>query len=192
ECDSLQVSERPVTIFGWMCEWAGDVDGSRALLERARRIGEQRGDSTVGAPLFYSCWLELLAENWLHGLELADELHELGLATDRDEITARALATRVVLLAHVGDADGARRGAVEAKRVAERERVERLTPFGLGLLELSLDRPQQALEHVRRERILESAAGVEEPALYFSFPIHAEAAIAVGELEEAEEVLDWI
>src|SRR5262249_36712141 len=117
------------------------------------------------APLFYSCWLELLAENWLHGLELADELHELGLATDRDEITARALATRVVLLAHVGDEDGARRGAVEAQRVAERERVERLTPFGLGLLELSLDRPQQALEHVRRERILESGAGVEEPAL---------------------------
>jgi DNA-binding CsgD family transcriptional regulator len=192
ECESLPVSERPVTIFGWMCKWSGDVDASRTLLERARRSGEERGDSTVGAPLFYSCWLELLAENWARGLELTDELHELGATTERDEITARALATRVVLLAHMGDETGARRSADEAQRVAGRERVERLTPFGLGLLELSLDRPREALEHVRRERVIQSAAGVEEPALCFSFPIHAETAIAVGELAEAEELLDWI
>jgi DNA-binding CsgD family transcriptional regulator len=175
-----------------MCQWAGDIDRSRALLERARGIGERRSDSTVAAPLFYSCWLELLAENWQQGLHLADQLCEFGLVSERDEVTARGFATRVVLLAHIGDEVGARRSAEEAQRRAEEERVERLTPFGLGLLELSLDRPNEALEHVRGEKMLERAAGVEEPALHFSFPLHAEAAIAVGELDEAEELLDWV
>src|SRR5262249_1029960 len=34
--------------------------------------------------------------------------------------------------------------------------------------------------------------GIEEPALIWAFPVHAEAAIAAGEIDEATELLDWV
>jgi DNA-binding CsgD family transcriptional regulator len=64
--------------------------------------------------------------------------------------------------------------------------------LALGVLELSLDRPREALEHCRAATAEARAKAIEEPAQYVWFPIHAEAAIACGELEEAEELLDWI
>jgi tetratricopeptide (TPR) repeat protein len=67
QCEALPIAARPVTAFGWARKWAGDIDLSRELLERARQIGYERGDSTVSGPLFYSCNLELLAGNWRRG-----------------------------------------------------------------------------------------------------------------------------
>ena len=159
------------------------------------RIGEERGDSSVVEPLFYSCYLELLAEDWRRGVELAERLYEPGVETERDDMVLYGLGARAVLLAHLGD---------EAGRAATPARCSRSTSgpgsthgrsspaFALGVLELSLDRPGEALPLLRRVREIDLAEGVEEPAMRFAFPVHAEAAIAVGELGEAEELLDWI
>ena len=56
----------------------------------------------------------------------------------------------------------------------------------------SLDRPGEALPLFRRVREIDLAEDVEEPAMHIAFPSHAEAAIAAGELGEAEVLLDWI
>jgi AAA ATPase domain len=195
ECDSLPIGERPVTRFGWMCKWGGDVDRSRPLLAEAVRIGEERGDSGVWEPLFYSCFLELLAEDWPRGVRLADQIYESGVAMERDDIVLYGLSARATLLAHLGDEAGTRRDAGEAFAFDERTGLThalKIAGFALGVLDFSLDRRQEALPLLRRAFQSDQAEGQEEPSMHFGFPLHAEAAIAHGELGEAEELLDWI
>jgi DNA-binding CsgD family transcriptional regulator len=194
-CDALPIGARPVTRFGWMCKHAGDVDRSRVLLAEACRLGEERGDAGVAEPLFYSCFLELYAENWRRGLELADRICELADETERPDQRLHALDARAILLGHLGDEAGARRDEREALAIAERvgsTHAEGLGGMALGVVELALDRPARALGPARRSTEFWLADGVEEPAMHLSFPVHAEAAIAVGELAEAEALLDWI
>jgi DNA-binding CsgD family transcriptional regulator len=195
QCEALPIASRPVARFGWASKWAGDIDRSRTLLERARKIGYERGDSTVSEPLFYSCNLELLAGNWQRGLELVDELLGLAVQSERPAEMVTALCAATVLNAHLGDEAETRRCAAEARRLAERTwaaNAIRVTSAGLSLLELSLDRPTEAFEEARRAMSAERERGVEEPGMLFSFAIEIEAAIALGRLEEAEALLDWI
>lgn len=195
ECGSLAIDRRPITFFGVMCRWAGDLDRSRALLAEARHIAEQRGDSHVTEVIFHTCFLELNAEQWQHGLRLADELCSAGAELERDAIRLYGLCARAVLLAHLGDEPGARLAAGSALGLRKRTGVEGvrvLANWALGLLELSLNRPAEALPLLRRSIESRRGHGVEEPDLHFAFPLQAEAAIAVGEGGEAEELLDWI
>jgi len=67
QCEAMPINWRPVTWLGWALKRAGDIDRSRALLERARRIGYERGDSTVAGPVNVSCDLELVADSWQRG-----------------------------------------------------------------------------------------------------------------------------
>jgi len=194
-CDSVPIAQRPVTLFGWMWKWAGDLDRSRALLERARRIGEERGDATIADVLWFSSFLEFLAGDWPRGLTLADEVRELGVQSERAEVLLCADCANAVLYAHLGDEGKAREAASGASERAESLgfwHAAIIAGWGLGVLELSVGRPAKALEHAREASAFHRAGGVEEPSLNFSFPIHAEAAIAVGELDEAVELLDWI
>ena len=159
------------------------------------RIGEERGDSGVAEPLFYSCYLELLGDDWRRGVELAERELELGVETEREDVVLYGLGARAVLLARLGDEAGTRRDAGELIALEERAGLthgRRFAGHALGELELSLDRPGEALPLFRRVRELDLAEGVEEPAMHIAFPSHAEAAIAAGELGEAEVVLDWI
>ncbi len=67
-----------------------------------------------------------------------------------------------------------------------------MTSAALSLLELSLDRPAEAFAEARRAISAERERGVEEPAILFSFPYEIEAAIALGRLDDADALLDWI
>jgi DNA-binding CsgD family transcriptional regulator len=194
-CDALRVSERPVTRFGWMLKHAGDVERSSVLLAEACRIGEERGDTTVEEPLFYSCFLALYRDEWQAGVAMADRLVEMTVEMERDGTLEHALGARAVLLAHLGDQAGARRDASHTAAIAERVGSAHGSGFrgmALCVLELSLDRPAEALGPARRSTEAMRARDVEEPGLYVTFGGHAEAAIATSNLGEAEELLDWI
>jgi len=195
ECNSLTIDKRPVAVFGWMCRCAGDLDRSRVLLAEARRVAEQRGDSLVTEVIFDICYLELYAEEWQRGLRHADELCAAGAELERDADLVYGLCARAALLAHLGDEAGARSAADKGLALGEHTGAEGpvvLANWALGLLELSLDRPAEALPLLRRPMESRRRHGIEEPGLHFSFPLHAEAAIALGEVQEAEELLDWI
>jgi DNA-binding CsgD family transcriptional regulator len=195
ECDSLTIDKRPLTTFGWMCRCAGDLDRSRMLLAEARGIAEQRGDSRVAEVMFHTCYLELFAEKWKRGLRLADELCDVAVEMERDADLVYGLCARATLLAHLGEEadarDAGRRGLALAERIGAEGPVV-LIPWALGLLELSLDRPAAALPLLRRPTESRERHGIKHPDLQFSFSLHAEAAIAVGEFEEAEQLLGWI
>jgi DNA-binding CsgD family transcriptional regulator/tetratricopeptide (TPR) repeat protein len=196
QCEALPIAGRPVTAFGWASKWAGDIDLSRELLERARQIGYERGDSTVTGPLFYSCSLELLAGNWRRGLELVDELIALARQNERPAEVVTALCAAAHLHAHLGDEAETRRCAAEARRLSDQRawaaNTIRVTSAALSLLELSLDRPAEAFEEAQRAMSAERERGVEEPGMLFSFPYEIEAAITLGRLDEAEALLEWV
>jgi class 3 adenylate cyclase/DNA-binding CsgD family transcriptional regulator len=191
-CGSVPIADRPLTQVGWITKWSGDIDSARPLLERAIEIGVERDDSSVLIPLFYSTALEFLAENWQRGLELTDAVYEVGIESGRPWVVCTRLVVRSLFLAHLGDEEGARRCESDALETGEDIEVNPILQSALSVLDLSLDAPGLALARARRTTEERRAAGIAEPALLWSFPIHAEAAIAVGELEEAEELLDWI
>jgi len=193
-CESLPVSARPITQFAFTCIFAGDLDRARGLLERARRIGYERADSSVHVVLWNLTTLDWLTEDWNRALELAHEICELGADTEYDSIIATGFGGCAVIHAHLGDEELARRFAAEAAALEPRpdSRAALLRGFALAPIELALDRPRAALELARADTLEARARGVEEPAQLALFPIYAEAAIACGELDEAEELLDWI
>jgi DNA-binding CsgD family transcriptional regulator len=94
--------------------------------------------------------------------------------------------------AHLGRADPARQAALEGLRIAEAAgEIFLLIPnlSVLGFLELSLDHPAEAHEHLSRAVELERAMGVREPAYYRVVPDEIEALVALGRLDEAEALL---
>ena len=193
-CESMRVSERPSSIFGWMSMWTGDLDRSRALLEQARRLGEDRADITIYAVLWNAAALEYLADDWQRSLELADELYQLGIEYDHEPALISGLCARALMFAHLGDEQRTRGDVGDALALDERHGGHTATRIGgnaLALLELSLDKPSAALEPARRATVEPREEGLREPGLLPWFQLHAEAAIAVGEHGEAEELLDW-
>jgi DNA-binding CsgD family transcriptional regulator len=193
-CESMSISVRPISQFAFLSLWAGDLDRARALLERARRIGYDRADNTVHAVLWYTATLEWFADEWPRALELANELCALGTEAEYEPVIATGLGGRAVIFAHLGDEEQTRRAVAEAVALDSRadSHAGMLRPLALSPLELSLERPRAALDHIRPATADARSKGIEEPAQFIGFPIHAEAAIACGELEEAEELLDWI
>src|SRR5262249_2148938 len=62
----------------------------------------------------------------------------------------------------------------------------------LGIVDLARGEVAAALPRLREMTRSALAIGVGEPNLHFGLPLHVEAAIAVGELDEARELLDWV
>jgi DNA-binding CsgD family transcriptional regulator len=193
-CETLSLEQRPVAAFGWMYKWAGDIERSRGLLDEAVAIGERRGDSSVQAPIFYRAFLHVLADEWEAAQADAERLYELGVEYERDDMREFALTTVAVIGAHTGDSERTRTAVAEATALATAAGAahDDLLAFALSLLELSLGRRKEALEVARRSTAVSRQVGVEEPALVWAFPVHAEAAIASGEIDEATELLAWV
>jgi ATP/maltotriose-dependent transcriptional regulator MalT len=119
----------------------------------------------------------------------------MGIELERNEFRLAGFDARAALLAHLGDEDGARRDARAAFELGEALGISHgvsIAGFSLGTLELSLDRPAEALAVARAATSATRHDGYREPALYLSFAIHVETAIALGELREAEDLVDWI
>jgi DNA-binding CsgD family transcriptional regulator len=128
-------------------------------------------------------------------LRHADDAHELSLQVGQRHQQAWSLSVRALVRASLGNEDGARRDATEALAIAgDRSMgVARIhAVWALGLLELSLDRPDETarvLAPVRRQLI---EAGVREPGSMRFVPDEVEAHIALGRLGDAEEPLVWL
>ena len=170
-------------------------------LDEARRtFTELLGDAAahgVETPIpemrYHLAELECRAGNWDTAMEHARESRA---AFQRQQAGASLLSEghfAVGLVeAHLGRADPARQEALEGLRVAEEAgEILLLIPnlSVLGFLELSLGRPAEADAYLSRAVELERAMGVREPAYFRIVPDEVEALVALGRLEEAEELL---
>jgi DNA-binding CsgD family transcriptional regulator len=180
---------RPSTLFGFQLKWVGDLARSRVLLERVRDLAGKEEDASLSTALYYLAFLELLAEDWQRAARYADEAYEVAEQSGRD--LTNIAGAQAVVAAHLGFAESARRHAGEGITRGEGGFAQ-LSNWALGHLEVSLGNLPAARPHLKRATASYRALANEEPAMFFWFPLEVETLIGLGELDEAEALLDWV
>jgi DNA-binding CsgD family transcriptional regulator len=169
------------------------------LDESRRTFTELLGDAAVrGAesPIpqirYHLAELECRAGNWDTAMQHARESRAGAQRIRMGPMSAEGHFALGLVEAHLGRADPARREALEGLRVAEAAgEILLLIPnlSVLGFLELSLGNFAEAEAYLSRAVELEQAMGVREPAYFRVVPGEVEALVALGKLDEAEELL---
>jgi tetratricopeptide (TPR) repeat protein len=168
-----------------------DIESARPHLQAWRDALNARDDPGEVHALWLLSWLELRAGNWELGARYAaDSLAlnaQFGYAPQPpEELPGAAIA------AHRGEIEDARERSERALAVAEATDV-RIAQSGhrwvLGFIELSLGNPDKALEYLRDGWAIRDEVRMLEPGHRFELADTLEALIAVGDLEEAERLL---
>jgi DNA-binding CsgD family transcriptional regulator len=176
--------------------WTDGAREARAMLSGLHEQARARGDESAAPVLLaYIALADYLLGRWPDAAQVAEESHELALQTGQRAHQALAISERALVHASLGREAEARADAERALALAgERGMVvARIhSAWALGLLELSLDRPLEAVRHLSplRERLL--AAGVAEPGAIRFLPDEIEALLALGRPDAAGPMLDWL
>jgi DNA-binding NarL/FixJ family response regulator len=172
-----------------------DLEAARRGLAAARQNAVEQGDDgSLPLILRFCAYVEWLRGDWSTAAALVEEGYELALQAGQPSQQALHAGTKALLHAHLGDGGAARSMADEALRLAEATGAEGaalLARAALGTLELSLGRPDAAVEHLApvTERVQE--AGIGEPGALFFVPDHVEALTSLRQLDGAEALLAW-
>ena len=180
----------PTVIFGHMLFWSADIENATELWTELESVAKARNDHAAEAQALWHCaFLAWRAGNWEDAdRHIAGSLElntQLGILTPPHEFPAAVIA------AHRGRVDDARarargafaRGEATGVRIAESGHG-----WVLGFVELSLGDPDAALVHLRPSYEIRNAFML-EPAQRLELGDLLEALIAVGELDEADEVI---
>jgi DNA-binding CsgD family transcriptional regulator len=180
----------PTEYLGPQLVWSGEFAPARTLLLELRDVQRARNESGGECwALWHLCLLEWRAGNWddaeRHACEFVDLQTQLGVVAF-DEFPVAAVA------AHRGRIDQAR-AIVDAALAGVRDDTIPVAQSGhialLGFVELSLGDSRAALGHLRHAYELRNLALL-EPAQRLELGDLLEALIALGELGEADELLD--
>ena len=173
--------------------WADEFDEARKILRALReRASETAEDSALPWILANLSLAEFLAGRWEEGGRLAQEGYEVALQVGQEPQRLFALGVRALVRASRGEAEGARGDGAGALELSEERGfmiATILASSALGLLELSLGRPEATHDVLGPlvERL--EQGGVREPGSARFIPDEIEALIALGRLEEAETLL---
>jgi DNA-binding CsgD family transcriptional regulator len=188
------IGNRPTHELGLQLLLTDEFDQARRLLqaEAARALEHGDVDLRVGAlPLLTV--LEIRAGDWPLADQYASECLELACQADNANGEPVALYGRALVDAHLGRVEAARAAAERGSTLAaamgsETWRVQ--NEWLLGFLELSLGDPAHA--HLRLGPLVGAlhAIGVGEPALFPVLPDEIEALIGLGELDQAEPLIE--
>ncbi|MDA0160740.1 AAA family ATPase [Solirubrobacter ginsenosidimutans] len=172
------------------------VTEASALLRDCLAEAAETGDETShGLIAGYLALSEFLAGRWPEAIEAATNGLEAGVQAGQLPHQALSLAVRALVRACRGEAaaasaDAARMLALAGDRGLEAARTHAL--WAIGLLALAQGKPEETV-HVlgaHRERMLR--AGIGEPGAIRSIPDEIEALVALGRIEEATRLLDWL
>jgi DNA-binding CsgD family transcriptional regulator len=176
-------------IFGHQLVWSGELEQARALLHEWLDAVKTRDEPERASPLWYLSILEWRAGHW----ELADRYAAESLAlreqVGRDSPPARW--PNAIIAAHQGKVEAARayaERALEGARAADNRVVQSGQLWVLGFIELSLGDAAAALEHLKPAHEIRDGF-LFEPGMRVELADILEALIAVGELDEAEQIL---
>ena len=189
----VPVEWRPSMMLASMLRWSGDLAGAQRRLETLHRQIADAGDE---ASLPYL--LAQLSETGTLAGDLRTALAaRRGGRCDRPEhgtgpIRAAVLYARALAAAHLGMADEARRFALEGITLSHETGAVLtmlLNQTVLGFLDLSLDRPATAHEWLGPLLRWIEVISVRDPGIVRFVPDEAEALVALGALEEADDLL---
>lgn len=180
----------PTWVCGWQLLWSADIERARDLFQEVLRVVTPRNDAEGEAAALWNLgMLEARVANWeLAGRYAADSLDimtQLGRVIPPHEFPV-AIAD-----AHLGRLDEARARSQRALARAEAEGIgigQSGHSWVLGFVELSTGDAAAALPYLRRAYELRNAFML-DPAQRLELGDLLEALIAVGELQEADEIL---
>ena len=191
-----RVCDSPSHVLAVCLCWTDEFEDAAARLRQVHEEAVERGDeSSISMILANLAAAEYLAGHWLEAARVAEEGYEVALQTAQRPQQAWALSLQALVRASLGQEVEARADAEEALMLAgERGMgVARIhAAWALGLLELSLGRPEETVRLLARQREQLLAAGVGEPGSIRFVPDEIEALVALGRLDEAEGVLGWL
>ena len=177
-------------VLTWVDEFAHACELFRSLRGQSEERAEESALPWILAQL---CWAEFLAGRWDEAGRHAQEGIELAEQADQEPQRLAALGVRGLVRAARGDVEGARSDAETTLALAPEHGVMFATILGacaLGLLELSLERFDAVRQLLGPIGARLEAGGVREPGSVRFVPDQIEALIALGRLEEAEQLLD--
>jgi DNA-binding CsgD family transcriptional regulator len=192
----LRAYDSPERAFGAALTWADELDGARRLLHLAADRAAEQGDvHGQGGVLSHLADLELRAGNWQLADRYAAEAWELLRQADIGNEEPAALWCRALVDAHLGRIAAARAAAQQGSAASsamgdEIWRVE--NECVLGFLALSLGDAQGAHAHLDPLVGALQRMGIGEPSVFPVLPNDAEALVALGRLDQAEELLDQL
>jgi DNA-binding CsgD family transcriptional regulator len=190
-----RVAIEPVyPFFGFWLRWVDDLDASRHLLERLVREAVANGhDTSRAVGLMQLAVTECLAGN----LHLARELavSALGLSEELEVGGLTMMTTHALALveAHVGNVEEVRELGGQLRPLVSRSGAATIDLEGtLGLLELSLGNYEGANAHLAAALELFDRVGFGEPGQFRVHADAAEAAVVLGDLTRAREIVDFL
>jgi DNA-binding CsgD family transcriptional regulator len=176
--------------------WTDGHEDAAMRLRQSYEDADASGDEW-SAPMILSnlAVAEYLQGRWQEAAQIAEEGFEAAQQTGQRgyqafSLSVRALARASFCLETDARADAEDALALAGERAMGSARIHAL--WALGLLELSLGRPEETARLLAPERERLLAAGVGEPGAIRFVPDEIEALIGLGRLDEAEERLGWL
>ena len=189
----VPVEWRPSMMLASMLRWSGDLAGARRRLEALHRQTVDAGDeASLPYLLAQLSETETLAGDLRTALQHAEAADAVALSMGQDSIRAAVLYARALAAAHLGMVEEARRLALEGLTLSHETGAVLtmlLNQTVLGFLELSLDRPSTAHEWLGPLLRWVDVISIRDPGIVRFVPDEAEALVALGALDEAEDIL---
>jgi DNA-binding CsgD family transcriptional regulator len=179
---------RPSFQLAFARVWSDELEAARAALTGVREQAIAQGDeSSLPFVLAYLSLAEFLSGRWQEALRAAAEGVDVALAAGQATGRAFALSTRALVASGLGREREARSDAREALALAERGTMfaTATSLWGLGLLELSLDRPGEAHEQLGPLVARVEDADIGEPGSIRFVTDDVESLVTLGELDAA-------
>jgi DNA-binding CsgD family transcriptional regulator len=175
-------------------KWTDQFDAARSRLVRAhQRAVELADESSLPYVCYHLGELECWAGNWKLAAGYAEEGCQAAERTGQDEVRTSTLYVRALVEAHRGEVAAAHSDAEESLRLCERTGttpVMLLSLSVLGFLAISTGDPAGAHERLGPLTQFLAVMGTLEPAVVHYVPDEIEALLALGELDQAEALLD--
>jgi len=189
----VPVEWRPSMMLASMLRWSGDLAGAQRQLETLHRDTTEAGDeASLPYLLAQLSETEILAGELRTGLAHAEGADRIAVSMGQEPIRAAVLYARALAAAHLGMTDEARRLALEGLTLSHETGAVLtmlLNQTVLGFLELSLDRPSTAHEWLGPLLRWIDVISIRDPGIVRFVPDEAEALVALGALDEAEDIL---
>jgi DNA-binding CsgD family transcriptional regulator len=185
------VGDRMSAAYGAWLKYDGDLDGARHWLEVTRQSAIDEGDEgSLPYALSHLPQLELWTGDWPAAEARALEHLELAERTGQENERLTAIYNLTLVRVHMGRVDAARaqlEPALEEAEGGDPWNVYLLLSV-LGFLELSVDRPHEAVRALGRAfDIYESTGSGDTPSVFENYP---EVLVQTGDLETAAEVVE--